>query len=212
MHLPDPATLAAYSLACLVLYITPGPDMSLILARTLSGGRRAGIVAGLGVCLGLLAHTALAAVGLSALLAASATAFATLKVAGALYLGWLAVQAVRRGSGLGALPAGGPVSARRAFLAGLAVNLLNPKIALFFLTFLPQFVDAGDPAAGAKLAFLGAWFVVLFCLPLNVVLVLGAERAVDALRASPRVLRAVDYVFAGVFGAFALKLLATPGR
>src|SRR5215213_1150288 len=98
--LPDLAVLLAYSLACFVLFITPGPDMSLFLAKTVAGGRRAGMASMIGAMTGCCVHTLLAALGLSALLAASATAFTVLKVVGALYLLWLAVDAVRNGSAL----------------------------------------------------------------------------------------------------------------
>ena len=98
--LPDAAVLLAYSLACLVLFITPGPDMSLFLAKTVAGGRRAGIAAMTGACLGCVVHSVLAAFGLSALIAASPATFLALKIVGAVYLLWLAVDAVRNGSSL----------------------------------------------------------------------------------------------------------------
>ena len=98
--LPEPGVLLAYSLACFVLFVTPGPDMSLFLAKTLQGGREAGLASMLGAMAGCCVHTLLAALGLSALLAASAAAFTALKVVGALYLLWLAVDAVRHGSAL----------------------------------------------------------------------------------------------------------------
>ena len=210
--LPELAILLAYTLACFVLFITPGPDMSLFLAKTLTGGRRAGLAAMLGAQAGCCIHTLLAALGLSALLAASATAFAALKVAGALYLMWLAVDAVRNGSAL-SLKAGGraPVSFARTFGLGLGINLANPKIVLFFVTFLPQFVSPHDPQAGPKLVFLGLYFVA-FTLPLCALLILGAERVVSGLQARPRILRAIDYAFAGLFGAFALRILAAESR
>src|SRR5919202_5908686 len=104
--LPDSDVLLAYTLACFVLFITPGPDMSLFLAKTVSGGRRAGIAAMLGAFAGCLVHTLLAALGLSALLAASATAFFVLKVVGGFYLLWLAIDAIRHGSALNIRNAG----------------------------------------------------------------------------------------------------------
>src|ERR671912_825386 len=129
--LPDPAVLLAYSLACFVLFITPGPDMSLFLAKTMAGGRRAGMAAMVGAMAGCCLHTLLAALGLSALLAASATAFTVLKIVGALYLLWLAVDAIRNGSALN-LREGAPdeVSVRRTFLLGVGINLTNPKVVL----------------------------------------------------------------------------------
>jgi threonine/homoserine/homoserine lactone efflux protein len=210
--LPDAAVLVAYSVACFVLFITPGPDMSLFLAKTVSGGRKAGIAAMLGAQAGCCVHTMLAALGLSALLAASATAFLVLKLVGGLYLLWLAVDAIRHGSALNVRrEAGTEVSVWRTFVLGVGVNLTNPKVVLFFVTFLPQFVSAGDPYAAQKLVFFGLYFV-LFNLPLCALMVLGADRVLALLKRRPRVMRAIDYVFAGIFGAFAVKILAMPGR
>jgi threonine/homoserine/homoserine lactone efflux protein len=210
--LPDPAVLLAYTLACFVLFITPGPDMSLFLAKTVSGGRRAGLAAMLGAMAGCCVHTLLAALGLSALLAASATAFGILKIVGALYLLWLAVDAVRHGSALtlkaerpGAVPLG------RTFWLGVGVNLINPKIVLFFVTFLPQFVDAADPHAARKLVFLGLYFIA-FSTPLAALLIFAAERVIGLLKRRPRAMRVIDYGFATLFGAFAVKILAMQGR
>lgn len=205
--LPDASTLALYSLACFTLFATPGPDMSLFLAKTVAGGRRAGTASMLGAQLGCCVHTGLAALGLSALLAASATAFTAVKVVGALYLLWLAVDAVRNGSALNVRREGAAeVPFWRTFWLGFGVNLTNPKIVLFFVTFLPQFVSPGDPHAGDKLVFLGLYFVV-FTLPLCLLLILGAERVIRLLQGRPRLLRAIDYAFAGLFGVFAVKIL-----
>src|SRR3954470_18018452 len=98
--LPDGSTLLTYSLACFMLFITPGPDMSLFLAKTMAGGRKAGMAAMLGAMAGSCVHTLLAALGISALLAASVTAFTVLKIVGGLYLLWMAFDAVRNGSAL----------------------------------------------------------------------------------------------------------------
>ena len=204
--------LLAYSLACFVLVITPGPDMSLFLAKTVAGGRRAGIAALFGVQLGCCVHTMLAALGLSALLAASASAFFMLKVVGGVYLLWLAIDAVRRGSALNVRAVGpSDVPLWRTFLVGVGVNLTNPKVVLFFVTFLPQFVSPDDPYAARKLLFLGVYFV-LFNLPLCALLIFGADRVIALLKTRPRVMRGIDYSFAALFGAFAIKILATPGR
>jgi threonine/homoserine/homoserine lactone efflux protein len=210
--LPQPSVLLTYSLACLVLFITPGPDMSLFLAKTVAGGRRAGMASMLGAMAGCCVHTLLAALGLSALLAASAAAFTVLKIVGALYLLWLAVDAVRHGSALNLKEASrAEVPFGRTFMVGLGINLTNPKIVLFFVTFLPQFVQAGDPHAANKLVFLGLYFVA-FTAPLAALLILGAERVIALLKSRPRVMRAIDYSFAGLFGAFAVKILATTSR
>jgi threonine/homoserine/homoserine lactone efflux protein len=207
---PTPTVLAAYAAAVVALTFTPGPDMTLFLGKAVSQGRAAGIAAMLGASAGILVHTTLVAIGLSALLAASATAFFVLKVVGALYLLWLAVEAVRRGSGLN-LDAARPQPGEtlfRVWLKGLAVNLLNPKIIMFFVTFLPQFVDAGDPHAAGKLLFLGVVFVAI-AVPISIAMIASASRLAHLLKRSPRVMRAVDWAFAGVFGAFAVRLLFT---
>jgi threonine/homoserine/homoserine lactone efflux protein len=210
--LPDANILLAYSLACFVLFITPGPDMSLFLAKTVSGGRQAGLAAMLGAQAGCCVHTLLAALGVSALLAASQTAFFVLKAVGGLYLLWLAIDAVRHGSALNVkAETRREVPAWSTFLLGVGVNLTNPKVVLFFVTFLPQFVSADDPHAAEKLVFLGLYFV-LFNLPLCALLVFGAEQVIDVLKSRPRVMRGIDYAFAGIFGAFAVKILTTPGR
>ena len=210
--LTDTPVLIAYSLACLVLFITPGPDMSLFLAKTVSGGRRAGIAAFTGASLGCIVHSALAAFGLSALIAASPSAFLALKIIGATYLLWLALDAVRHGSSLHVRD-GTPstVSFWRTLALGFSVNMANPKVVLFFITFLPQFVQADDPHASAKLLFLGIYLVAV-CFPLGVAMILGAERVVNGLKTRPRLLRGIDWLFAGVFGAFAVKILATQAR
>jgi threonine/homoserine/homoserine lactone efflux protein len=210
--IPDWGVLLAYSLACFVLFITPGPDMSLFLAKTVAGGRRAGLAAMLGAAAGNCVHTVLAALGVSALLAASQMAFFALKLVGGLYLLWLAVDAIRHGSALNVkAERRGEVSTWRTFLLGVGVNLTNPKVVLFFVTFLPQFVSAGDPHASQKLLFLGLYFVV-FTVPLCALMVLGAAEVIALLKTRPRVLRAIDYSFAGIFGAFAVKILTTQGR
>ena len=209
---PDASVLLAYSLAGFVLFITPGPDMSLFLAKTIAGGRRAGIAAMTGSSLGCIVHSLLAAFGLSALIAASPSMFLALKIIGALYLLWLAIDAVRNGSSLTIKPGAVGVARLWKDLAlGFSVNLTNPKVVLFFVTFLPQFVDAQDPHAAGKLLFLGIYFVV-FSYPLAVLLILGAERLIGALKTRARLLRAIDWLFAGVFSAFAVKVLATQTR
>lgn len=211
--LPTTATLLQFAVATIVIAITPGPDMTLFVGRALSEGRAAGFACMLGAMTGIVIHTALVALGLSALIVASPQAFFVLKLVGALYLVWLAWQAIRHGSAFS--PDMGEVRARRSFFAnwatGLGINLLNPKIILFFMTFLPQFVSATDPDAPAKLFFLGALFIPL-SLPITVPMVIAADRFSALLKRSPRVTRIIDYVFAGVFSAFALRILMTQAR
>ena len=205
--LPDLNVMLAYTVAAVILVITPGPDMTLFLGQTLTGGRARGIAAYLGASAGLVVHTMLAAFGLSALLAHSAAAFGVLKIAGVAYLAWLAIDALRGGSALTlARGSGAPQPLGQVFLMGAGINLLNPKIVMFFLTFLPQFVSASDPHAGAKLMFLGLYFIVL-AVPICFALILAADRFTAAIRRSPRIMRAIDYLFAGLMGAFAVRLL-----
>lgn len=210
--IPDTSTLLAYTVACFVLFITPGPDMSLMLAKTMQGGRKAGIASMLGASAGCLVHSLAAALGLSAIIAASATLFTAMKIIGALYLLWLAYDAVRHGSKLGVgAETGAPPAVGRTFAMGVGTNLTNPKVVLFFLTFLPQFVATGDPHAAGKLFFLGAYFVV-FAVGAGFLLILAAARFMRLLQASPKVMRAIDYLFAGVFGVFAIHVLRTQAR
>ncbi|HMB47930.1 MAG TPA: LysE family translocator, partial [Afifellaceae bacterium] len=178
------------------------------LSRALTQGRMAGFAAMLGATAGIIVHTLLAAFGLSALLAASPNAFLAVKIAGAFYLVWLAVQAIRHGS---ALTLEQSVTTLRqpllrTWLTGVGINLLNPKIVLFFVTFLPQFISVDDPAAAGKLTFLGAYFIVL-SVPLTGLMILAADRFSAALRSNPRVTRMIDWLFAGIFGAFAVRIL-----
>lgn len=210
--LPDSTTLLTYSIASVLLFITPGPDMSLFLSRTMTSGRAAGIASVVGANAGCIVHTLLAAFGVSALIAASQMGFLALKIFGAGYLLWLAFDAIRNGSSLNVKAAEQrQVSTWSSFLMGVTVNLSNPKVVLFFITFLPQFVSAHDPHVAAKLVFLGVYFVVIN-IPLSVVMILGAERLVNWLKDRPRVLRGIDFSFAGVFAFFALKIAMTQGR
>jgi threonine/homoserine/homoserine lactone efflux protein len=206
---PSLPVLAAYVVAVLVITFTPGPDMTLFLGKAIRQGRPAGMAAMLGSMVGSLIHVTLVALGLAALLAASATAFFTLKVVGALYLFWLAIDAIRNGSALnikeGAARKQEPVLVSGA--KGLGVNLLNPKIIMFFVTFLPQFVSAQDPHAIGKLFFLGVVFVALAA-PICALMIVFAARISGTLKRSPRIMRLIDWLFAGVFGAFAVRLLA----
>ncbi|MHB2267435.1 LysE family translocator [Aliihoeflea sp. PC F10.4] len=211
--LPTTAILIQFAIATFVISITPGPDMTLFVGRALSEGRAAGFACMLGAMSGIVVHTTLVALGLSALIVASPQAFFVLKLVGAVYLVWLAYQAIRYGSAFS--PATGEQRSKRSFFAnwatGLGINLLNPKIILFFMTFLPQFVSASDPNAPGKLFFLGAMFIVL-ALPVTVPMVIAADSFSALLKRSPRVTRIIDYLFASVFAAFALRILMTNAR
>lgn len=208
---PDLPVLAAFIAASIVLGITPGPDMTFFLSKTVAQSRLAGFAALGGVSVGVAIHSVLVAAGLSVLLAASATAFTILKVAGAAFLAWLAVDAVRHGSSLSLVPGGRREKLRTIFLKGLLTNLLNPKVIIFFVTFLPQFVTAGDPYIPRKLLFLGLTFMAVN-LPVCAGFILAADRIARVLKRSPRVTRIVDWLLAGVLGAFAARLILTQAK
>lgn len=183
--------------------------MSLVLSRTLNGGFRHGVATLLGSAAGSLGHSLFAAIGLSALLLASSVGFAVLKVVGAVYLLWMAFDAIKTGSSLHIRHDQRTYHGLAgSFLAGIGINLTNPKVVLFFVTFLPQFIDAGDPHAAGKLFFLGAFYAVM-TIPLAILMALAAHGLTAWLKAHPGVLRGIDYIFAGVFASFAVMILWT---
>jgi threonine/homoserine/homoserine lactone efflux protein len=200
----DWPTLALFLLAALAISLTPGPGLLYVAARTLSGGARAGLASILGLGLGGLAHVAAGALGVSALVLASAEAFTLLKLVGALYLLWLGIKTWREaGQPPPALPA--PATARRAFREGIVVESLNPKTAAFFLAFLPQFVD---PAAGSvALQFLVLGGVTVLFNTLADLLVLAlASRLRDRLFRRAILLRRLRQASAGLLCALGLSL------
>lgn len=204
---PNWAVFVAFLMSAVVLAITPGPDMTLFLSKTMLQGRKAGFAAMFGAVTGLLVHTLLAALGLTALLAASTTGFTIVKIGGALYLLWLAISTLRNGSSL-RIERGGVPSEKltKLYFTGVGINLLNPKIIVFFLTFLPQFVSANSQNAMVNFMALGLLFIAI-SLPIVVGLILAADRVSDLLRQSPRITRAVDWLFASVFAGFAVLIL-----
>jgi threonine/homoserine/homoserine lactone efflux protein len=159
--MPDGATLVGFSLAAIVLFVIPGPAVLYIITRSLVGGRKAGLVSVAGIHAGSLVHIAAAVAGLSALLATSAVAFRTVKWAGAAYLVYLGGRAFLDRN-LPRAPAAEPEAARlgKVFRQGFVVNALNPKTAVFFLAFVPQFVDPTRGSAG-QILILSALFILL---------------------------------------------------
>jgi threonine/homoserine/homoserine lactone efflux protein len=210
--LPSLPTLLAFTAATLLLAATPGPDMTLSISRALSQGKAAAFFVVVGTSLGCVVHTLLVAFGISALITASPTAFMILKTGGAAYLFWLAVQAIRYGSSLSVRRVEDTgASAMANISTGLWVNLLNPKVIIFFMTFLPQFVTANDPAVTQKLLFLGFFFIVA-AMPVNMLVILTADWLSGWLQRKKSVMRGIDYTFAGVFSIFAVKILFTQSR
>ena len=210
--IPSLSTLLVFSGASLLLALTPGPDMTLSISRALAQGKKSALFVVLGTTLGVVVHTCLVAFGISALITASPVAFTVLKTGGAAYLLWLAIQAIRFGSSLSVKKVDAAKGTPFANISnGFWVNLLNPKVIIFFMTFLPQFVTAGDPAVTQKLLFFGFLFIIVG-MPVNTLVVLASDRLASWLQNNRKVLRGMDYTFAGVFSIFAAKILLTHAR
>jgi threonine/homoserine/homoserine lactone efflux protein len=184
---PEWSSLGLFMIAGLVLLLTPGPAVLYIITRSIDQGRRAGLVSVLGVHVGTLAHIFAAAAGISAVLAASATAFSVVKYLGATYLIYLGIRRLLDRTA-GSAPGDRRVRPlRRAFLDGVVVNILNPKTALFFLAFLPQFADVSRGSVGVQILCLALLFVMLGILTDGLYAV-SAGAAAQWLRGHSRVL------------------------
>lgn len=196
-----------FIVTAIVLVITPGQDTFFILGRSLSGGRTAGIAAALGITAGSVIHTFLAALGLSALLATSPYAFMAVKFAGAAYLLYIGAKSLlSRSTTLpGAVTATAGDNRWTAFRQGIVSNVLNPKVALFFLALMPQFIDAGSKTKVLAFLALGLTFVTLgvaWCL----VLAVGAAKLRGAILRRPSMATLLNRVAGAMFIALGLKL------
>ncbi|MBB5203172.1 threonine/homoserine/homoserine lactone efflux protein [Inhella inkyongensis] len=195
--------------AAFLLTLAPGPDNLMVLSLGLARGRRAGLAFGAGCALGCLNHTLLATLGVGALIAASPLAFDALRWAGGLYLLWLGVGALRaawRSAGGFNAPLARTESPTRLFAKGLFVNAINPKVVMFFLAFLPQFVDAGRGQAAWQMAQLGLLFT------LQALLVFGAigwfaGQFGESLKRQPSLGRWLDGLAGAVFVGLGARLL-----
>jgi threonine/homoserine/homoserine lactone efflux protein len=170
--MPEPATLLLFAASAATLVLIPGPNLIYIVTRSVESGRRAGLASVLGVETGTMIHVAAAAFGLSALLASSAVAFEIVKYAGVAYLVYLGVRALRAGKAPEAQVA--PAGMRRTVAEGVLVNVLNPKVSLFFLAFLPQFVDPAKGSAITQILVLGVVFMAIAA-TLDLLFVLAAN-------------------------------------
>jgi threonine/homoserine/homoserine lactone efflux protein len=201
--------LAAFLAAAVLVTLAPGPDNLLILSLGMARGRRPGVAFGLGCALGCLNHTLLAALGVSALIAASPIAFTTLRIAGGLYLIWIGLQTLRNARAFGATQvANTPTDTPgRLFVKGLVANAINPKVILFFLAFLPQFVDSQRGHVAWQIAQLGALFTV------EAVVIFGAigwyaGSLGERLARRPAIGAWLDRLAGGIFVALGLRLAA----
>jgi threonine/homoserine/homoserine lactone efflux protein len=199
--LPAWPVFAGFIVAGLALNIVPGADMTFIIASAARGGRRDGVVASLGIGAGTLVHILAATLGLSAILASSQAAFDLIKWVGAAYLLWIAFSLVRGKQA----PADAPRAGGRVFRAAMLVNILNPKVALFFLAFLPQFVDPAAAMPWLQILCLGLWFDLVGTL-VNIVIALAAARTAARLKNVTWLGTAARWLAATAIGALALQL------
>jgi threonine/homoserine/homoserine lactone efflux protein len=205
---PDSATLLLFAAAALALIVVPGPAVLYIVAQSIDRGRLAGVVSALGVAVGGLVHVTAAAIGLSSLLVSSATAFNVVKYAGAAYLIGLGLWTILRGGTEAAAEFPKERKLSRRFWQGVVVNVLNPKTALFFFAFLPQFVDPDKGSAALQIGVLGLVFVAL-AVASDSVWALAAGTASERLRGNRRFLAVQRYVSGTVFcGLGALTAVA----
>jgi threonine/homoserine/homoserine lactone efflux protein len=209
--MPAPATLLVFALAASVLVAIPGPNHIYIVTRSIAQGRRIGLASAFGVETGTLVHISAATVGLSALVASSAVAFDTLRYAGAAYLAYLGIRALLRDDAIELDGLAAPPSARRAYLDGVLVNVLNPKVALFFLAFLPQFVDPARGATSTQILVLG---LVVFAIATtsDVVYALAAGALGGWLRSRPAFVRVQRYVTGCVYLGLAAAATFVPSE
>jgi len=191
--------------AAFALSLAPGPDLTLIVAHTVRGGRRSGFAAMAGIWVGALGHVMLAALGLSAILAASATAFAIIKWVGAAYLVWMGLRALFGTGGLPAQQEAHAAGVWRIFRQGVLTDLLNPKVAIFFLAFLPQFVVPGAGPVWLQLALHGV-LVIFTAVVVEPPLILLGDRLAGGLRRHARAARWLDRGIGGVLVSLGVKL------
>jgi threonine/homoserine/homoserine lactone efflux protein len=206
--MPDASTLLIFVSASLALLVVPGPAVAFIVARSVQQGRSAGLVSMLGVHVGSMAHVAAAALGLSALLASSAVAFTVVKYVGAAYLIYLGIRQLRRRTGPDEAPVPAPEPRWRLFRQGVVVNVFNPKTAIFFLAFLPPFVDPARGPVWVQVTGFGLLFITLGALS-DGAYALAAGAIASRLRRSAAMRRLLDRITGGVYLALgALAALA----
>lgn len=214
IHMMFDHQFLTFAVAASLLTITPGNDTFLVLNRTLSGGRRSGVAASMGILAGLPVHGVFASVGLSVILVQSAEVFAIVKYLGAGYLAYLGIRAVRDAwsrksrEDIKGEAAFRRTPLRRCFVEGFVSNVLNPKVAVFYLSFLPQFINPGDPVMLKSLTMAGFhWFTGILWLFFIVVAVSKARKILER----PAVRRWLETTSGAVLVAFGLKLALDRG-
>jgi len=194
----------------LALNITPGPDMTFVLAQSAHRGTRAGVAAALGIGTGTFFHMTLAAFGLAALFKLYPLAFDVVRYAGAAYLVWIAVGMIRHPPHLGAAGGGEP-SVGTAFRQGIVTNIMNPKVAIFFIAFLPQFVAKDAGPAWLQILILGISFDIGGTL-VNCLVAVGSGRLASRLKRNPKIGRVMGWISASVMLGLAVRLAVTERR
>lgn len=201
----EDVNLILFLTASLALILTPGQDNLYVITRGIAGGRGVALVSAWGVCCGLVVHTVLAAVGLSAILEGSAVAFSVVKYAGAAYLVYLGIRTLLDRDGFAPSGEQEPASLGKTFVQGVASNVLNPKVALFFLAFLPQFVGPESGGAAAQFLVLGAMFTAL-SLAMTTLLALFAGTLGGWLTQRPRFTSALRWLTGFVLVGLGVRL------
>ena len=202
--------LVLFLTASLVVIVAPGPDNILVLTRGISQGRKAAMASAAGASLGLVCHSLFAAAGLSALLAQSALAFTVVKYAGAAYLIYLGAKTLWSGEGFAVSGEDRAIRLRSVFAQGVASNVMNPKIAVFFLAYLPQFADPATGSMAPQLLLLGLAFALITWLIFSVLGYFSGSLG-DLLGRRPRLSNVLRWFTGGVFIALGLRL-ALPER
>ena len=201
----EPKILAMFFTTAILLALSPGPDNLFVMAQAAQQGRKAGLLVTLGLCTGLLVHTAGVTLGLAALFAASATAFTLLKCTGAGYLLFLAWQAFHAGTATGPTAGVTPLSAARLYRRGIIMNITNPKVSVFFLAFLPQFADPARGPLAPQLLLLGGVFIVATIVVFGSISILAGALG-ERLRQSAWAQKVLNRAAAAIFAGLALKL------
>jgi threonine/homoserine/homoserine lactone efflux protein len=201
----DPGILLMFFTTSILLALSPGPDNLFVMTQAAQQGRKAGLLVTLGLCTGLLFHTAAVTFGLAALFKASAAAFTVLKFAGAGYLLYLAWLSIRAGTVTGPAAAADRPSSAALYRRGIIMNITNPKVSIFFLAFLPQFVDPSKGPLHPQFLLLGGVFIVATIIVFGAISILAGVFG-ERFRESAFVQKVLNRAAAGIFAGLAIKL------
>lgn len=205
----DSSTLVAFVVACAVISLVPGPDMMFIIANGIARGRVAGVVSAVGMSTGIAVHTVLAALGLGALLQAAPVALEAVRIAGAVFLVYLAISTLRSAKHVASTAPQrfGGRSLRRTYAMAVLTNLANPKVILFYVAFFPQFLTVGGWSTPVQFLVMGAILIVTgLCVDASVGLAAGTLS--ELLLRRPAIQRWLNRVSAAIFGGLAVRLVA----